>query len=85
MKKKRKKVRKVIRDKETNVPKKYLSGLKGAKKVRRANLIKQVSRLYRSGAKIPLSILRRRTKGLVFLKNIYRVLKVQKEVLEQVY
>ena len=63
MKKKRKKVRKVIRDKETNVPKKYLSGLKGSKKVRRANLIKQVSRLYRSGAKIPLSILRRRTKA----------------------
>jgi hypothetical protein len=63
LKKKRKKVRKVIRDKETNVPKKYLSGLKGSKKVRRANLIKQVSRLYRSGAKIPLSILRRRTKA----------------------
>ena len=63
MKKKRKKVRKVVRDKETNVPKKYLSGLKGSKKVRRANLIKQVSRLYRSGVKIPLSILRRRTKA----------------------
>tara|TARA_B100001094_G_scaffold305778_1_gene335903 strand:- start:143 stop:334 length:192 start_codon:yes stop_codon:yes gene_type:complete len=63
LKKKRKKVRKVVRDKETNVPKKYLSGLKGSKKVRRANLIKQVSKLYRSAAKIPLSILRRRTKA----------------------
>ena len=63
MKKKRKKIMKVVRDKETNVPKKYLSGLKGSKKVRRANLIKQVSRLYRLGVKIPLSILRRRTKA----------------------
>ena len=62
-KKKKKKVRKVARDKETNVPKKSLSGLKGAKKVRRANLIKQVSSLYRSGARIPLSLLRSRTRA----------------------
>ena len=60
---KKKKVRKVVRDKETNVPKKYLSGLKGAKKNKRANLIKQVSKLYKSGAKIPLSILKNRTKA----------------------
>ena len=38
-KKKKKRVRKVPRDKDTDVPKKYLSGLKGAKKTRRANLI----------------------------------------------
>ena len=63
MAKKKKKVRKVARDKETNVPKKYLSGLSGSKKLRRANLIKQVSRLYKSGVKIPLSILRSRTKA----------------------
>ncbi len=58
-----KKVRKVIKDKKTKVPKKYLSGLKGAKRTKRANLIKQVSSLYKSGAKIPLSLLRSRTKA----------------------
>ena len=63
MAKKKKKVRKVARDKETNVPKKYFSGLKGSRKVRRANLKKQVSKLYKSGARIPLSILRSRTKA----------------------
>ena len=58
-----KKVRKVPKDKKTKVPKKYLSGLKGAKRTKRANLIKQVSSLYKSGAKIPLSLLRSRTKA----------------------
>ena len=58
-----KKVRRVARDKKTKVPKKYLSGLKGAKRTRRANLIKQVSKLYASGARIPLSLLRSRTKA----------------------
>tara|TARA_Y100000592_G_scaffold23855_1_gene37176 strand:+ start:142 stop:324 length:183 start_codon:yes stop_codon:yes gene_type:complete len=58
-----KKVRRVARDKKTKVPKKYLSGLKGAKRTRRANLIKQVSKLYSSGARIPLSLLRSRTKA----------------------
>jgi len=61
--KKKRKVRKVPKDKETKLPKKYLSGLKGAKKRRRANLIKQVSSLYRSGARIPLSLLKSRTKA----------------------
>jgi hypothetical protein len=58
-----KKVRKVPKDKKTKVPKKYLSGLKGAKRTKRANLIKKVSSLYKSGAKIPLSLLRSRTKA----------------------
>ena len=58
-----KKVRRVARDKKTKVPKKYLSGLKGTKRTRRANLIKQVSSLYKSGARIPLSLLRSRTKA----------------------
>ena len=62
-KKKKKKVRKVARDKETNVPKKYLSGLKGAKKIRRANLIKRVSSIYKSGGFIPRGLLRSRTKA----------------------
>ena len=47
---KKKKRRKVPKDKKTGVPKKYLSGLKGSKRSRRASLIKQVSRLYKSGA-----------------------------------
>ena len=62
-KKKKKRVRKVPRDKDTDVPKKYLSGLKGAKKTRRANLIKRVSSIYKSGGFIPRGLLRRRTKA----------------------
>jgi len=60
---KKRKVRKVPRDKETNIPKKYLSGLKGNKKRKRASLLKQVSSLYKSGARIPLSLLRKRTRA----------------------
>ena len=63
MARKKRKVRRVPRDKETNIPKKYLSGLKGSRIRRRASLLKQVSSLYKSGAKIPLSLLRRRTKA----------------------
>ena len=62
-KKKKKRVRKVPRDKDTDVPKKYLSGLKGAKKTRRANLIKRVSSIYKSGGLIPRGLLRSRTKA----------------------
>jgi|TARA_R100000426_G_scaffold24224_1_gene20819 hypothetical protein len=62
-KKKKKRVRKVPRDKDTDVPKKYLSGLKGAKKTRRANLIKRVSSIYKSGGFIPRGLLRSRTKA----------------------
>ena len=63
MARKKRRVRRVPKDKETNIPKKYLSGLKGSRKRRRASLLKQVSSLYKSGAKIPLSLLRRRTKA----------------------
>ena len=62
-KRKKKRVRKVPRDKDTDVPKKYLSGLKGAKKTRRANLIKRVSSIYKSGGFIPRGLLRSRTKA----------------------
>ena len=62
-KEKKKRVRKVPRDKDTDVPKKYLSGLKGAKKTRRANLIKRVSSIYKSGGFIPRGLLRSRTKA----------------------
>ena len=58
-----KKRRKVPKDKKTGVPKKYLSGLKGAKRSRRANLIKRVASLYRSGRRIPRELLRARTRA----------------------
>ena len=58
-----KKRRKVPKDKKTGVPKKYLSGLKGAKRSRRANLIKRVASLYSSGRRIPRGFLRARTRA----------------------
>ena len=58
-----KKRRKVPKDKKTGVPKKYLSGLKGAKRSRRANLIKRVASLYKSGKRIPRGLLRARTRA----------------------
>ena len=62
MRKKRKR-RQVPKDKRTGLPKKYLSGLKGSKRSARASLIKQVSPLYKSGARIPLALLRRRNRS----------------------
>ena len=62
MSKKRKK-RRVARDKETDLPQKYLSGLKGSKRTTRARLIKKVSSIYKSGGFIPRDLLRRRTKA----------------------
>ena len=61
--KKKKKRRQVPKDKRTGLPKKYLSGLKGSKRSARASLIKQVSALYKSGARIPLALLRRRNRS----------------------
>ncbi len=58
-----KKRRKVPKDKKSGVPKKYLSGLKGSKRSRRASLIKQVSSLYKAGKRIPMRLLRARTKA----------------------
>ena len=55
MSKKRKR-RKVAKDKATDLPKKYLSGLKGGKRSARASLIKSMSALYKSGARIPASM-----------------------------
>ena len=60
----RKKRRKnVPKDKKTGLPKKYLSGLKGSKRMRRARLIRKVSSIYRSGGFIPRDLLNRRTKA----------------------
>ena len=59
-----KKRRKVVKDKKTGVPKKYLSGLKKEEeRKRRARLIKRVSTLYKSGKRIPKALLRARTKA----------------------
>tara|TARA_Y100000385_G_scaffold241747_1_gene258325 strand:- start:374 stop:556 length:183 start_codon:yes stop_codon:yes gene_type:complete len=58
-----KKKRKATKDKKSGLPKVYLSGLKGAKRSKRASLIKRVSNLYKSGKKIPVSLLKARTKA----------------------
>ena len=58
-----KKRRKVPKDKKSGVPKKYLSGLRGAKRSRRANLIKRVASLYKSGRRIPRALLKARTRA----------------------
>lgn len=55
--------RKVPKDKKTKIPKKYLSGLKGAKRTRRASLIKKVSALYKAGKRIPMALLKARTEA----------------------
>ena len=61
MSKKRKR-RKVPKDKDSGLPKKYLSGLKGSKRSARASLLKSMSSLYKSGARIPKSMFRARVK-----------------------
>ena len=61
MAKKRKK-RKVPKDKDSGLPKKYLSGLSGSKRSARASLLKSMSSLYKSGARIPRSMFRARVK-----------------------
>ena len=58
----KRKRRKVARDKELDLPKKYLSGLKGSKRSARASLLKTMSSLYKSGARIPASLFKMRRK-----------------------
>ena len=60
---KKKRKRRVPKDKDSGLPKKYLSGLKGNKRSRRASLIKRVASLYKSGRFIPRELLRARTKA----------------------
>ena len=57
------KKRRVPKDKKTKIPKKYLSGLKGAKRSARANLLKRVSALYKAGLRIPRALLQRRNRS----------------------
>ena len=61
MSKKRKRKR-VARDKQTDLPKKYLSGLKGGARSERASLIKAMSEAYKKGQRIPRSMFRARVK-----------------------
>ena len=61
MSKKRKR-KKVPKDKDSGLPKKYLSGLSGSKRSARASLLKSMSSLYKSGARIPRSMFRARVK-----------------------
>ena len=49
--------------KKTKVSAKYLAGLTGKKRTRRANLIRKVSSIYKSGGYIPMALLKRRTKA----------------------
>ena len=58
----KRKRRKVPKDKTTDLPKKYLAGLKGSKRSARASLIKSMSALYKSGARIPRSMFKARVK-----------------------
>jgi hypothetical protein len=61
MSKKRKR-RKVARDKKLDVQNKYLEGLTGRKRTARANLIKKMDKLYKSGRRIPRSLFKARVK-----------------------
>jgi len=54
--------RRVPKDKKSKIPKKYLSGLKGAKRKKRASLLTRISELYKAGKRIPMSLLKQRTK-----------------------
>ena len=52
--------RRVPKDKSTGIPKKYLSGVRGGKRSELASVIKEISRLYRMGARIPQRLINRR-------------------------
>lgn len=54
------KVRRVAKDKKfKSVPKKYLSGTKGAKRTQRAKDLARMQRLYKAGKKVPKSLFKR--------------------------
>lgn len=49
--------RRVPKDKSSGLPKKYLSGVKGSRRRRLAEVIQRISRLYRQGKNVPQSLL----------------------------
>ena len=54
--------RRVAKDKKTGLPKKYLSGLKGRKRARRASILKRMANLYKQGKRIPKRLFIERSK-----------------------
>ena len=60
---KKRKRRKVPKDQDSGLPKKYLSGLKGGARSQRASLIKSMSDAYKRGQKIPRSMFRARARS----------------------
>ena len=54
--------RKVPKDKRSGVPKKYLSGVTGAKRSQLASLTKRIRKLARAGKRIPQSLIDRRVR-----------------------
>ena len=54
--------RRVPKDKASGIPKKYLSGVSGAKRTQLANITKQISKLAKEGKRIPQSLIDRRVK-----------------------
>jgi CRISPR/Cas system CMR subunit Cmr4 (Cas7 group RAMP superfamily) len=51
------KQRKAIKDKKTGLPKRYLSGIKGAQRSALARVTQQISKLYQQGKRIPQSLI----------------------------
>jgi hypothetical protein len=56
------KQRRVPKDKATGLPKKYLSGIKGSQRRELAAVMNRINRLYKSGARIPQSLIDRRVR-----------------------
>ena len=54
--------RAVPKDKRSGVPKKYLSGIKGARRQALSSLIKRIGKLAREGKRIPQSLIDRRVR-----------------------
>ena len=52
--------RRVAKDKQTGIHKKYLSGIKGEQRRELSAVLKRISALYRAGKTIPSSLIRRR-------------------------
>ena len=52
--------RKAIKDKQTGLPKRYLSGVKGNRRAELASVIKRISNLYKAGKTVPQSLINRR-------------------------
>ena len=55
-----KKKRGPAKGRKTKIPKKYLSGTKGARRAELARLIKRIAKLYKEGKTVPRSLIKRR-------------------------